>query len=41
MMYMLWRQTVRNLKIYFKDKANVFFSLLASLIGLGRYLVFL
>ena len=41
MMYMLWRQTVRNLKIYFKDKANVFFSLLASLIVLGLYLLFL
>lgn len=31
----------RNLKIFFRDKANVFFSLLAVLIIIGLYIVFL
>ena len=34
-MYMLLRQTLRNLKIFLKDRANVFFSLMAPLIVLA------
>ena len=40
-MHMLLRQTARNLKIFLKDKANIFFSLLAPLIVLGLYVLFL
>lgn len=40
-MRMLWRQTIRNLKIFVKDKANIFFALLAPLIVLGLYILFL
>ena len=38
---MLWLQTLRNLKIFVKDKANIFFALLAPLIVLGLYVLFL
>ena len=31
----------RNIKIFFRDKANVFFSLLAVLIIIGLYVFFL
>ena len=41
MMYMLWRQTVRNLKVFLKDKANIFFALLAPIIVFGLYILFL
>ena len=40
-MRMLWLQTLRNLKIFLKDKANIFFALLAPLIVLGLYILFL
>lgn len=40
-MYMLLRQTLRNLKIFLKDRANVFFSLMAPLIVLALYILFL
>ena len=40
-MRMLWLQTLRNLKIFVKDKANIFFALLAPLIVLGLYVLFL
>lgn len=40
-MRMLWLQTLRNLKIFVKDKANIFFALLAPLIVLGLYILFL
>ena len=40
-MRMLWRQTIRNLKVFVKDKANIFFALLAPLIVLGLYILFL
>lgn len=33
--------TARNLKIFLKDKANIFFSLLAPLIVLALYVLFL
>lgn len=33
--------TIRNVKMYFKDKGTVFFSLLAPLIILGLYIIFL
>lgn len=39
--YALWLLTRRNLKIFLKDKANVFFSLLAPLIVLALYVLFL
>ena len=39
--YALWMLTRRNLKIFLKDKANVFFSLLAPLIVLALYALFL
>ena len=41
MMYMLMQQTRRNLKIFLKDKANIFFSLLSPLIVLALYVLFL
>ncbi len=41
MTYMLARQTLRNLEIFLKDKANIFFALLAPLIVLGLYILFL
>ena len=40
-MYMLLQQTRRNLKIFLKDKANFFFSLLSPLIVLALYVLFL
>lgn len=40
-MYMLLRQTLRNMKIFFKDRANVFFALMAPLIVLALYILFL
>ena len=40
-MYMLLQQTRRNLKIFLKDKANIFFSLLSPLIVLALYVLFL
>ena len=40
-MRMLWLQTLRNLKIFVKDKANIFFAILAPLIVLGLYIMFL
>ena len=39
--HMLFRQTLRNLKIFLKDKANIFFSLLSPLIVLALYVLFL
>ena len=39
--YALWLLTRRNLKIFLKDKAIVFFSLLAPLIVLVLYVLFL
>ena len=39
--YALWQLTRRNLKIFLKDKANIFFSLLAPLIVLALYVLFL
>ena len=41
MMHMLWRQTLRNLKVFLKDKANIFFALLAPIIVFGLYVLFL
>ena len=41
MMHMLWHQTVRNLKVFLKDKANIFFALLAPIIVFGLYILFL
>ena len=41
MMYMLMQQTRRNLKIFLKDKANIFFALLSPLIVLALYVLFL
>ena len=32
---------IRNLKLYFKDKGAVFFSLLGVLIVIGLYILFL
>lgn len=40
-MHMLWAMTSRNLKIFLKDKANIFFSLLCPLIVLALYILFL
>lgn len=37
----LFSLTVRNVKVFVKDKANVFFSLLAPLIVLGLYVLFI
>ena len=39
--YALWLLTRRTLKIFLKDRANVFFSLLAPLIVLALYVLFL
>ena len=33
--------TMRNLKVFLRDKANVFFSLLSPLIVLGLYVLFI
>lgn len=41
MTYLLWRLTARNLKVFFKEKANIFFALLAPLIVLALYVLFL
>lgn len=41
MLHMIYSQTMRNLKIFLKDKANIFFALLAPLIVLGLYILFL
>ena len=41
MLHMVYSQTMRNLKIFLKDKANIFFALLAPLIVLGLYILFL
>lgn len=41
MMYTLWRLTLRNWKVFVKDRANVFFALLAPLIVLALYVLFL
>lgn len=41
MMYALWRLTLRNWKVFVKDRANVFFALLAPLIVLALYVLFL
>ncbi len=41
MFHMIYSQTMRNLKIFLKDKANIFFALLAPLIVLGLYILFL
>lgn len=41
MMYALAKFTSRNLKVFLKDRANVFFSLLAPLIVLALYVLFL
>lgn len=41
MMNALFRMTLRNIKIYLKDRANVFFSLLAPLIILLLYVLFI
>ena len=40
-MNMLLQMTCRNLKIFLKDKANIFFSLLCPLIVLALYVLFL
>ena len=40
-MHMLFSMTSRNLKIFLKDKANIFFSLLCPLIVLALYVLFL
>ena len=41
MMYALARLTARNWKVFVKDRANVFFALLAPLIVLALYVLFL
>lgn len=41
MFHMIYSQTMRNLKIFLKDKANIFFALLSPLIVLGLYILFL
>ncbi len=41
MLHMIYSQTMRNLKIFLKDKANIFFALLSPLIVLGLYILFL
>jgi len=41
MIYTVYRLVQRNIKIYLKDKANVFFSLLSPLIILGLYILFI
>jgi multidrug/hemolysin transport system permease protein len=33
--------TVRNLKVFFRDKSSVFFSLLSAIIIIGLYVLFL
>jgi multidrug/hemolysin transport system permease protein len=38
---MIWSVAKRSLRIYFRDKASVFFSLLAILIIIGLYVLFL
>ncbi len=37
----LWALTMRNLKVFLRDRANVLFSLLAPLIVLGLYVLFI
>lgn len=37
----MWAMTKRNLKVFFRDKSSVFFSLLAVFIIIGLYAVFL
>lgn len=37
----MWAMTKRNLKVFFRDKSSVFFSILAVLIVIGLYVVFL
>ena len=37
----LYALTMRNLKVFLRDKANVFFSLLSPLIVLGLYVLFI
>lgn len=37
----MWAMTKRNLKLYFSNKASVFFSLLGALIAFILYVVFL
>lgn len=39
--YTLFQMTRRNILIYLKDKANIFFSLLSPLIILGLYILFI
>lgn len=41
MIHTLYRMTVRNVKIYLKDRMSVFFSLIAPLIVMGLYILFL
>ena len=41
MFHMIYSQTMRKLKIFLKDKANIFFALLSPLIVLGLYILFL
>ena len=41
MIHAFFQQTRRNLKIFLKDKANIFFSLLSPLIVLALYVLFL
>ncbi len=38
---MIWSLVVRNLKMYFRDKASVFFSMLGVIIIIGLYATFL
>ena len=37
----MWAMTKRNLKLYFSNKASVFFSLLGALIAFILYVIFL
>ena len=37
----LMQLTLRNLKVFVKDRANIFFSLLAPLIVLALYVLFI
>lgn len=38
---MIWNIAVRNLKLFFRDKSSVFFSLLAVFVIIGLYVLFL
>ena len=38
---MIWALLRRNLRVYFRDKASVFFSMLGVIIIIGLYLAFL